>query len=671
MVRARLLRSALVALGVVAIQPAPDAAARAPGRGAPDAQEIVREHADDVTDYTLRARLDPDTHVVRGEGTIRFRNTSAAAVHELWLHLYLNAFKNERSAFLREPAAGSRGSGPLLDWGTIDLRSLSLRTPEGAPEVDLLPGVELRRAAALDDAQQDEDETDARVPLPHPVLPGETITLDVTWEDKLPNVVERTGYVGSFHLVGQWFPKLARLEPDGTWAHFPFHHLAEFYADFGTYDVTLDVPDTFTLGATGPVVETRREGGRLIERHVQGDIHDFVWTAWDGFDARTEEVDGVQLRILFPRGFGRVAEQELAAVRFGLPYFGAHYGRYPYAVLTIVHPPDAATEAGGMEYPTFITTGGPWYGAPFTHVIEWVTVHELGHQWFYGLLASNEVLWPFLDEGVNSFAEEDVLRAMYGPLSGGGLAGLSIADDAVQAVFANAYAQDTQVGQPAYAFPTGTLYSALVYDRTATILETLRRVYGDAAMSASLGAYTRAFRFEHPGPEEFIRSFNDGMGGDAAASLRRALFDKGWVDYAVVEVVSHPASPPRGLFDRDGRRETVGVPKEPSGEVEGWVLVERRGTLSFPVDVELTLASGARQRVTWDGRDPSVRIPYRGTSALTAAVVDPDHTVLLDDDLTNNHGSAPDARYAPGHGATRALEIATYYAELLVDVLSP
>src|SRR5277367_6233878 len=98
---------------------------RAPAAPAPASP--LREHADDVTDYTLRARLDPVAHTVHGEGTIRFRNTSLAPVHELWLHLYLNAFKNERSTFLREPASGSRGSGALTDWGTVDLRALSLR----------------------------------------------------------------------------------------------------------------------------------------------------------------------------------------------------------------------------------------------------------------------------------------------------------------------------------------------------------------------------------------------------------------------------------------------------------------------------------------------------------------------------------------------------------------
>jgi aminopeptidase N len=119
-------------------------------------------------------------------------------------------------------------------------------------------------------------------------------------------------------------------------------------------------------------------------------VHDFAWTAWSSFREQTAEAEGVRIRVLYPPGYDGVAEREIAAAAFGLKYFGQQYGRYPYPVLTIVHPPQGATEAGGMEYPTLITTGGPWYSPPFVHDIEAVTLHELGHQYFYGLVATDE-----------------------------------------------------------------------------------------------------------------------------------------------------------------------------------------------------------------------------------------------------------------------------------------
>jgi hypothetical protein len=616
------------------------------------------EHADDVADYTLRANLDPVRHSVHGEGTIRWRNASSTSVRELWLHLYLNAFKNERSVYLREPVGGFRGTGTPAEWAAIDVKKLLLRASGSEAAADLWSGAELHRRG-------DDDETDVRVPLPRDVAPGQSITLDVEWDDKLPTILERTGFSGSFHFMGQWFPKIARLERNGAWAHFPFHHLAEFYADFGTYDVTLDVPSSFTIGATGPLVERSILGGRRVERHVQADVHDFAWTAWDHFETQNEIIDGVEVSVLFPPGYGEDASRELATLRFGIPHYKALYGPYPYRLLTLVHPPEGAGEAGGMEYPTLITTGGPWYGPPFARLIELVTMHEFGHQYFYGLVATDEVSWPFLDEGLNSYAESEALDAWLGAGSAASISGFTLSDAAVQGVFGNLSEHDEPVAQSAFQFRTGADYSRLVYERTAAILETFRRVYGKRAVSRALGSYTRRFRFGHPGPEDFFASFEAELGARPAATLRAALFDKGWVDYEVQGIFSKKSEAPGGIFDRAGKRETLAPKPAPEGGYEGWVLVERRGTLTFPVDVELTLEDGTTQRIRWNG-DEASRIPYAGKTALSAAVIDPDHTVLLDDDPTNNHAAAEPRPHSP-----RVMERVTYWAELLLSAFAP
>jgi hypothetical protein len=608
-------------------------------------------------DYTLRASLDPTTHAVHGEGTISWRNTSRVPVRELWVHLYLNAFKNERSVWLRTQAGGFRGGQPVRDWGTIDVRRFALR--DGGAGVDLWPGAELHRPG-------DDDETDARVPLPRDVAPGEKIEIDVVWDDKMPSVVERTGYDGSFHMMGQWFPKLARLEPDGRWAHFAFQRLGEFYADYGTYDVTLDVPQSFLLGATGPALDTRVAGGRRIERHVQSDVHDFAWTAWDEWQVENEVIDGVRVTMLYPPGFRADAARELRAMHFALPDFGARYGRYPYEVLTIVHPPTTAREAGGMEYPTLITTGGPWYGPPQIYELEVTEVHEFGHQYFYGLIGTNEVAWPFLDEGLNSYAEQLSMGVWLGPGSASDALGLQVSDTAIQAAFGDLATHDSPVAQPAYAFPLGSFYGALVYDRTSTILETLRRVYGDELVGRALGRYARKYRFGHPVPDDLLAVFGEVMGEKVERTLRAALFDEAWVDYTVSDVWSAPAKEPAGIFDRDGRRETDAGKR--GSDYDGGVLVVRRGTLAFPVDVDLIRRDDSRVRVRWDGDTSSVRIPYHGDQPLKGAVVDPDSRVLLDQQLTNNFALA--AR-EPRQGARRSLERVLYWVELALQALLP
>lgn len=625
---------------------------------APDVTTAAR--AENVASYTLRAKLDPIRHTVHGEGTITWRNASTKPVSELWIHLYLNAFKNQSSAFMRAPIGGFRGGHVPNEWGSIDLKRLAL--VEGDAREDLLTKIELKRPG-------DEDETDARVPLPREVPPGAEIALEVEWDDKLPNIVERTGYDGSFHMVGQWFPKIAKIEPDGTFAHFPFHHLGEFYADFGAYDVTIDVPDGFVVGATGPATETRREGGRLVQRHVQGDVHDFAWTAWDGYRVRKETILGVEVTVLAPAGYDDHVERELETMRFALPHYAARYGRYPYPVLTIVHPPATASEAGGMEYPTLITTGQPSWLPRGLWFVEAVTIHEFGHQYFYGLVASNEDAWPFLDEGLNSYAENEAMTAWKGPGSGLDFAGLAIGDVEAQAERARHYGHDEKIAQGAGAFATGSAYGALVYSRTATLLETLARAYGKAKMDRALGVYTRRFRFRHPTPQDLIATIRDEIGPAAAESLRAGLFEKGWVDYAVTQMSSHPSHGAAGMFDRGGKRETVSRDKTAlPNRYDGSVLVVRRGTLRFPVEIELVAVDGSRSRVTWDGEAESYRVPYSGSSALRAAVVDPDDRILLDEHPENNFATAPGH---PTAGAPRVLERGMFWAATLLGGLAP
>ncbi len=570
-----------------------------------DDDAALPAHADPVASYTLRATLDPVKHVVEGKGTITWRNASSAPQGEVFVHLYPNAFKNDRTLFMRFTGNEAfRGAGTPSEWGHVTVSRF------GLGDADLWPGADKTSPGDPD------DETDIRVPLPEPVAPGATVRFDVAFEVQLPTLLFRTGYVDGFHLVAQWFPKIARLEPDGRWAHFAFHHLSEFYADFGAYDVTVDTPDDMIVGATGQLAGEERRGGRVARRFVQADVHDFAFAAWSKFHELTgTSDDGVALRVLYPPGFDRAAELELASVKFGLAHLGRAFGRYPYRTLTMIHPPPGAEEGGGMEYPTLITTGGSWY-LPWTgaRIIDVVTIHELGHEWFYGLVATDEHTWPFLDEGVNSYAEVDAMEALAPRTSAVGALGLSLDIAALNRADASDAERNAPVAQPAPAFLTGRDYGALVYRRTATLLDTLGNVYGKDEVRRAVGRYARRYRFQHPVPADLLQAVREVVGADAAEQLRLGLFDRGTVDYAVADVTSAP--------EGEGYR--------------GSVLVRRRGALRFPVDVDLVAEGGAVQRVRWDAAESVARLPYQGKTKLVAAVVDPEHRILLDDDLSNN-----------------------------------
>jgi hypothetical protein len=211
---------------------------------------------------------------MRGNGTISLHNTSTATLASVWLHLYLNAFKNERSVFLRQAVGAFRGSSRPAQWGAIDVRAFR----DGGN--DLWPSARFSEGPGG-------DETDVEVPLVRPLAPGESRDFETDWDATLPSIVERTGFAESFHFAGQWFPKLAKLEPDGRFDHFAFHHLSEFYADFGRYDVTIVAPPGFRIGATGSRREERiedtPEGKRQVLRYQVDDVHDFAFTYWDHY----------------------------------------------------------------------------------------------------------------------------------------------------------------------------------------------------------------------------------------------------------------------------------------------------------------------------------------------------------------------------------------------------
>lgn len=645
-----LLRALLFGAGAPKVEP--------PAKTPAPAWPAVAESAPKVASYTIEAKLDSERHRVTGRETIHFVNRSSAALNELWFHLYLNAFKNDKTLFLRSPFGAGRSGDKAKEYGYVDVKKLTVRGGDGQ---------DLWATRDRHSPNDPDDETDLRVPLPSPLEPGAELTLELEFEDQLPELVERTGFVDSYHFVGQWFPKLARLEPNGAFAHFAFHAQSEFYADFGDYDVTLDVPSAFRVGATGSRVhEASNQGRTQLQYHAES-VHDFAWTAWDRFEVRSERIAGTEVRILYPPHQERNAEAELASVRFALPHFNARYGDYPYPTLTLVHPPESAANSGGMEYPTLITTGGPWYSTlGGGHFIEVVTTHELGHQWFYGLLASNEHVEPYLDEGFNSYAEADAMETRYGAGSVFAGYGLSISSSALNRLFSAARGQDERVNQGAAEFATFRSLGALVYSRTATVLGTLARVYGRERFNHALGVYARKFRFQHPTTADFMSVMESELDSRAVTALTLALSERASVDYLVREISNAPISAAAGVFDGPSGREQK-KPEAPheAAEYSSRVVVYRHGTLQFPVEIELGFEDGTKQLRHWDGTAFTFNVDNVGPSRLVSVNVDPAQRILLDDDRSNNWLSIPVS------SAPRVREHALYAAQVLLGAFGP
>ena len=685
-----------VIVGLRTFAPGPVVAAAAPIIIEPNGGwPKIAEHADGVVKYVLEAKLDPGNHSIAGKGTITLKNTSSVALNDLRLHLYLNAFKNNHTVFRRARVGGFRGDAPGAP-GYIDVRRLAIPGGEDLwPKHEFVshkgatPQDPLTATSPMPIEGVPDDETDVRIPLPTPLASGASITLEVEFQDQLPEVSERTGYHGSFHFAGQWFPKLAKLERDGTWASFPFHHLAEFYADYGLFDVTVDVPQAFVIGASGPVVSQKLEGGRRIERHLLDDVHDFAWTAWDKFVVREEKSEGVAIRYLAPPGYEAAIDREAIAMTHALRDKNARFGAYPYPVLTVVHPPEGADEAGGMEYPTLITTGGPWWPNHGAHEVEGVTIHEFGHQWFYGLIGTHEVEWPSGDEGFNSFADEVAFETMFGPGGAVALGPLMLSSTmfmrrGIDAGF------DEPIFQPSYKFASGRSYGGRVYGATAMVLQTLRRTYG-ARFDTAMGVWARKYRFQHPKPEDFFATLRDQVGPECETAARVALLTSFSYDVYVDSIASEKNKGPSGWFDdKTGRQK-----KEP-GDPNGWIntaWIGRRGALDLPVDVELRFADGKLARrsirfgppayVETDTNNPFApapdvapltpsngnwfRIDADGPSELVGVIVDPDGKLLVDRNRLNNFASSRAGR----GGAPIARERSQAWMAVLARMVGP
>ena len=638
--RVTALFGALVLAGVIAVPRASQAA------------QAALAHPARVASYTLDAKLNAVDHSVHGRGTIELYNYTQVPLSEVYLHLYMNAFKNDDSLFLRSPFGAGRSGGHGNKWGYIDVKRLYARESTS----ELWPG---HSEKSPGDPQ---DETDVRVPLTQPLAPGHTLTMEVEFDVKLPEIIERTGYVDDYHFVAQWFPKLARLMPDGSFAHFPFHPQSEFAADFGDYDVTLDVPAADVVGATGRCEPAPAAAGRRALRCRAEDVHDFAWTSWASFQERSERVGAVDVRVLVPPGHRRNAELELDTVRFGLQHFGERFGQYPYPTLTVVHPPEAAGDSGGMEYPTLITTGGTWY-TPFSgaRAIESVTIHELGHQWFFGLFASDEHRFPFLDEGLNSYAEHSALAARYGAGSAFSGFGLALSNEAVSRAIAAARGADEPIAQGAGEFFSFRSLGAIVYNRTASLFSTFERVYGRPNLDLVFHDYAALARFRHPEPQDLVEAVRGRLGDAAGKNLERALFERGSVDYLVRDVQCAASDPRAGVFDQASGRHTVPRSEvRPPARWAGHAIILRHGTLELPVQIELDFDDGHRERRDWNGIGTRYTVSYEGPAKLVSVVIDPERRVLLDDDLSNNAASTEE------QGVPRSLERLLYAAELLL-----
>lgn len=460
------------------------------------------------------------------------------------------------------------------------------------------------------------DSTVVSISLPEQVRPDMTIRIEIEFICRLPRLIARTGYQDNFFMLGQWFPKIGVFQ-DGQWNCHQFFRHSEFFADFGTYDVNITLPAEYVVGSSGILLrEEQKDSLKLLSFRAE-DVHDFAFTAWPEYRQIKKTVNAVEVILLYAPEHSSKVSRYFDIIEFALGYTANWLMPYPYPQLTLVDVPLYAFEAGGMEYPALITCQSMW-GIPenVKWFLEECTLHEFLHQYFYGILASNEAEEPWLDEGLTSYATKKILSERYG-LHRSASTFLNILVGAFDGAKKN-YMGSPDVSitmKPSWAFKPGTYYLS-VYSKPMLMLQTLENILGTVRMDSIMNSYIRSWKFKHPRTRDFLEIVHQNSFRDMRKFFQQALYDSVVLDYSVVSV----------LHKWDDKGELLGTD----------ITFKRLGDFICPVEIAYTYAAGQTVLSEWNGMDSMLVLSIGGPDPVISAQVDPEHKIWLDVNWTNN-----------------------------------
>jgi Peptidase family M1 domain len=571
-----------------------------------------------VVDYRIDVRYDAKAHTADATETLIYHNLTGQAQDTFPFHLYLNAFQPQ-STFARE----ARRFDPGTEWnerkrGAIDIQKF---VADGA---DLTAQIKF---IAPDDGNAD-DRTVMQVKLPRPVPPGASVRFDLTFHDQFPETVARTGYKRDFIMGAQWFPKVG-VWWHGAWNCHQFHATTEFFADFGTYDVRLTMPQNYVAGASGVELGSQNNSDGTKTLHYYGeDIHDFAWTASPHYVVATDTFNGsagqVTMRALVQATHSGQSQRYLRILKQTLDRFDRWYGPYPYKQITLIDP-EPGSAAGGMEYPTLFTAETFWWCPSGLRFPEVVTEHEFGHQYWYGMVATNEFEEAWLDEGINQYTETKIMDDIFGPRrSDIDLLGVTGGDSDESRLMYISVPDTDPMTRPGWQFMNFNAYGGVTYGKTATVLHTLEGVIGEQKVREGLRTYFMRYRFTHPTGSDFLKTLQEVAGRDLRPFFAEAVYGTNVLDF---EVSSAHSEPLNWWKDEKENKNTV---------YRTNVVIHRKGDFVWPVDVAIFFENGGSVRETWNGVDRWVRYTYDKKAKLKSVVIDPDNKLFLDDNRFNN-----------------------------------
>lgn len=503
-----------------------------------------------AVEYEMEIDFDVTKHQFTGEQTLKYTNNSPDTLKRVFYHLYFNAF---------QPGSA------------MDIRSRSLPDPDAriSDRIAYLNPDEIgyHRIQSLEQKgeklQYNVEGTVMEVQLNKPLLPGKSTELHMRFESQVPVQIRRSGRTnveGVDYTLTQWYPKMAEYDSDG-W-HTDAYVQREFHGVFGSFDVKINMDAAYTLAGTGVVQNPTDVGHGYSDQQADqeklqwhfkaSNVHDFAWAADPEFVHTTAQVpDGPLLRF-FHRNDSSINENwkrlEPQAVKL-FEIMNARFGKYPYSEFSVIQAGD-----GGMEYPmcTMISGEGSFGG------LVSVTVHEAIHNWFYGVLASNELKYPWMDEGFTTYAQNIVLDSLRGNHSAN-----PHAKNYRKYFNLLNFATEEPLSTHADHYETNSAYAMASYSKGCVFLHQLSYVIGQQAFNKGMLRYFDTWKFKHPTPKDFKRIM------ETVSDLELDWYFENWtgttkqIDYGMTQVVSD------------------------QGKTK--VLIERKGDMSMPVELGVIL----------------------------------------------------------------------------------
>ncbi len=456
----------------------------------------------------ISVSLNDSSNTLDGTIAIQYSNNSPDTLTFIWFHLWANAYKNDRTAFSEQLL----GNGRTDFYFSDDLQKGYINQLEF--KVDQVK-------SRMESHPKFEDIV--KIILPKPLLPGTSITIETPFHEKLPFQFSRAGYQNhSFHIT-QWFPKPAVYDKKG-WHEMPYLDQGEFYSEFGSYHVTITVPKGFKVAATGKLLITKDTTDKTLLVYEEKNIHDFAWFAdkdfiidHDTLQLPSKIIDVYHYHYKRAEKNNGMPINSIEYIKRAIKTKSQWIGEYPFEVVTVVESKEA--ENGGMEYPTItlIDHNFDWY----SHDL--LINHEVGHNWFYGVLATNERDCPWMDEGMNTYYDNRYTALFYPEKDyQTKFIRKRMPDDMESLLLDQLYKnkKDQPITTKAAEF-TEMNYNVVAYTKTAHSMKLLEEKMGQVTFDNMMKTYFEEWKFKHPYPEDFkkVVESNDSVNYKSLFSL--------------------------------------------------------------------------------------------------------------------------------------------------------